>query len=53
MNDKWVAESVYAITPVWKNFTEGLAGIQFIHRTLAFIVLFLAIYFYWTAKKLK
>ena len=53
MNDKWVAESVYAITPVWKNFTEGLAGIQFIHRTLAFIVLFLAIYFYWTAKKIK
>ena len=53
MHDKWVAESVYAITPIWKNFTEGLAGIQFIHRTLAFIVLFLAIYFYWTAKKNK
>ena len=53
MNDKWIAESVYAITPVWRNFTEGLAGIQFVHRTLAFIILFLVIYFYTSAKKIN
>jgi cytochrome c oxidase assembly protein subunit 15 len=53
MNEKWIAESVYAITPIWKNFTEGLAGIQFVHRTLAFIILILVIYFYRSAKKIN
>ncbi len=24
--------------PVWKNFVEGKSGVQFIHRTLAYIV---------------
>ncbi|MDX1471554.1 MAG: COX15/CtaA family protein, partial [Flavobacteriaceae bacterium] len=27
--------------PVWKNFVEGKSGVQFVHRTLAYIVVFL------------
>lgn len=53
MHDKWIAESVYAISPIWKNFTEGLAGVQFIHRVLAFIILFLVFWLYIKSKKFK
>lgn len=38
MGDKWVAESVTAMEPVWLNFIEGVGGVQFIHRYLAYIV---------------
>ena len=51
MHDKWIAESVYAISPIWKNFTEGLAGVQFIHRCLAFILLFLVFWLYMKSRK--
>ena len=43
MGSYWVAEGVTALTPFWKNFTEGLAGVQFAHRYLAYAVACLAI----------
>jgi cytochrome c oxidase assembly protein subunit 15 len=43
MGSYWVAEGVTALTPLWKNFTEGLAGVQFAHRYLAYAVACLAI----------
>ena len=43
MGPYWVAEGVTALTPLWKNFTEGLAGVQFAHRYLAYAVACLAI----------
>ena len=43
MGSQWVAEGVTALTPIWKNFVEGLAGVQFAHRYLAYAVVFLAI----------
>ena len=36
MHDQWIAESVYAMKPFWSNFINGLAGVQFIHRTFAY-----------------
>jgi|TARA_B110000240_G_scaffold32767_1_gene35451 cytochrome c oxidase assembly protein subunit 15 len=51
MHDKWIAESVYAMEPFWSNFINGIAGVQFIHRTFAFVVLGLIIYIYYQSKK--
>ncbi len=38
MGEKWVADSVTALKPVWVNFIDGIGGVQFIHRYLAFVV---------------
>ncbi len=51
MNNDWIAESVYSMTPLWSNFVNGIAGVQFIHRTFAFVVLFLIIYIFYQSRK--
>ncbi|MBL4753422.1 MAG: COX15/CtaA family protein [Flavobacteriales bacterium] len=38
MGDSWFPIAITTLEPLWKNFTEGLAGVQFIHRYLAFAV---------------
>ncbi len=35
MGDTWVPEEVWFYEPVWKNFFENHAGVQFVHRWLA------------------
>ena len=46
MDGKWITEAVYAMSPLWENFVNGLAGVQFIHRELAYVVLGLIIYIF-------
>ncbi len=43
MNDGlWMHESVtQELKPLWKNFVEGKSGVQFVHRTMAYIVVLL------------
>ena len=53
MHEKWIAESVYAMTPIWENFINGLAGVQFIHRYLALIIILAVGFIYIKSKKLK
>ena len=53
MNKDWIAESVYAMTPFWNNFVNGIAGVQFIHRTFAFVVLGLIIYIFYQSRKIQ
>jgi cytochrome c oxidase assembly protein subunit 15 len=53
MNNDWIAESVYAMTPFWNNFVNGIAGVQFIHRTFAFVVLGLIIYIFYQSRKIQ
>ena len=38
MGDSWFPAAITTLEPIWKNFTEGLAGVQFIHRYLALLV---------------
>lgn len=45
MGDQWINESVFALQPIWKNFVEGLGGVQFVHRYLAYIVAGLILFF--------
>lgn len=42
MGDAWIAEGVTAMSPFWKNFVEGLAGVQFIHRYLGCLIVTVA-----------
>lgn len=44
MGDSLVADSVTAMSPWWTNFVEGLAGVQFVHRYLAYAVVAWVIY---------
>jgi len=44
MGELWVAESVTAMSPFLSNFVDGIAGVQFVHRYLAFIVVGLVLY---------
>ena len=39
MGDEWIPQAVTSLDPWWSNFTEGMAGVQFIHRCMAFIIL--------------
>ncbi len=45
MGDQWINDAVFALTPLYKNFIEGLAGVQFIHRYLAYVVVGLILFF--------
>jgi cytochrome c oxidase assembly protein subunit 15 len=44
MGDGWIAEAVTAMKPIWVNFIDGVAGVQFIHRYLAYVVTLLVIF---------
>lgn len=35
MGDEWIPSEILALSPVWKNFTENTATVQFDHRVLA------------------
>ncbi|MDP1725260.1 MAG: COX15/CtaA family protein [Bacteroidota bacterium] len=51
MNENWIANEVTLLKPVWKNFIEGQAGVQFIHRTLAWLVLIPIVLVYFKSLK--
>lgn len=52
MGDQWVPDDIFALEPMWKNFLEGHAGVQFIHRYLAYVVvLIVGIIFYRSNRK--
>lgn len=53
MGDTLIPEAVTAMQPWWSNFVEGIAGVQFVHRYLAYIVLGLVIYLFVKSRKLK
>jgi len=53
MGDQWIADGVTAMQPWWLNFVEGLAGVQFIHRYVAYVVFGLIIFISIKAKKYK
>jgi len=38
MCDDWMPDAVTALQPTWRNFLEGQAGVQFVHRCIAVIV---------------
>ncbi len=51
MGEDWVADSVVAMKPLWINFVEGMAGVQFIHRYLAYAVVALILFIFYKGKR--
>lgn len=50
---KLIHETVYTEQqPLYKNFTEGKSGVQFVHRTLAYIVVIFIIIIWYRAKQM-
>lgn len=39
MGEDWVPDAVFFLDPLWVNFFENNAGIQFAHRTIAWLLL--------------
>ncbi len=51
MGNSWVPDDVFALQPLWQNFLEGGAGVQFVHRCLAYLVAAMAIFMAIKAQK--
>ncbi|NQY10119.1 MAG: COX15/CtaA family protein [Flavobacteriales bacterium] len=50
MDNEWIAEGVTAMEPFLLNFISGIAGVQFIHRYLAWAIVFFVGYI-WIKRK--
>ncbi len=53
MGDQWINDSVTAMSPVWINFFEGIGGVQFIHRYVAYLVVAFIVFFWFKSKKVE
>lgn len=53
MGNNWIAPEVTAMSPVWKNFIDGVAGVQFIHRYNAYVVVLLVFLIWFKSRKLQ
>lgn len=51
MGDSLIAEAVTATSPWWANFVEGIAGVQFVHRYLAYVVFGMVFYLFFKARR--
>ena len=52
MGDVWFADGITGLDPLWRNFVEGIAGVQFLHRYIAYIVAALVIVIWWKARNM-
>jgi len=51
---KWIHETVFIEQdPVYLNFLEGKSGVQFVHRTLAYVVVIFILAIWYKAKRLS
>lgn len=53
MGDEWFPESIMAMSPIWINFINGIAGVQFIHRYLAIIIVIAVVILWWKSLKMN
>lgn len=52
MGNEWFPSDIVALEPTWINFFEGHAGVQFIHRYIAYAVALFAIWIWWRSRQL-
>lgn len=50
MGNHWIADSAFSFSPIWKDMIENNATIQFIHRTIGWIILFFTITIFYLSK---
>jgi len=51
INGQWIPENLFAMEPFLLNFVENLTTIQFIHRMIAYLLVFVILRFWWQARK--
>ena len=51
MDGHWIPEVIFMQTPLWRNFFENIATVQFGHRLLATLVFFSVIVLWMTARR--
>lgn len=52
MGDRWIPEAIGELQPFYLNFLEGQAGVQFVHRLLAYLLLLLASLLFFHSRKI-
>ena len=53
MNGEWFPRAFFFLSPQWLNFFENNAGVQFIHRTIGWLILFFSIYIWFSFRKVE
>ncbi len=53
MNGEWIPTIGFSMTPLWLNFVENNFGVQFIHRTIGWLLLIGISGFWWLSLKAK
>lgn len=53
MNGRFVPDDYSAISPFWKNLFENAAATQFNHRILAYVLLVLAVVYWWRVRRFR
>ena len=53
MGTSFFPETIFSFEPFWKNFLENPAGVQFVHRYLAYVVVILVVFLWEAARKME
>lgn len=53
MGNNWIAPEVTSLSPWWVNFVDGIAGVQFIHRYNAYVVVLLVFLIWYKSRKMQ
>ena len=53
MDGRWIPEAIFMQQPLWRNFFENIATVQFEHRLLAMLVFFSVILLWMAARRFK
>jgi cytochrome c oxidase assembly protein subunit 15 len=53
MGREFFPETIFAYDPFWKNFFENPAGVQFVHRYLAYFVVVVVVFVWESTRKMK
>lgn len=53
MNGHWLPPGLFALNPLWLNFFENVATVQFDHRLIAYGLAVVIPLFWWRARKVK
>jgi heme a synthase len=51
MNGQWVPDNIFYLDPLWRNFFENIATVQFDHRWLAMTLAVTVVLFYLRARR--
>ena len=51
MDGEWIPAGINAVSPAYMNLFENLLTVQFIHRGLAYTIVLLILFLWWTSRK--